>query len=173
MSAAERFAAKYRVDPVTGCWNWIGGKDRKGYGKFSIGSSRRPDGTRRNSMVTATRAAYELFIGPIPRSHGHHGTCVLHRCDNPSCVNPAHLFLGSNADNVHDMDRKGRRVNAQAKGNDHAMAKLNSQQVDSIVAMVKKRIPQVRIAKEFGVCLATVNHIATGRLWSHHTGIKK
>ncbi len=124
-------------------------------------------------MVTATRASYEMFVGPIPRGIGHHGTCVLHRCDNPSCVNPEHLFLGTNADNVHDMDKKGRRVNAQPKGERHPRSKLKMQQVDSIVVMLKRRIPQARIARDFGVCLATVNHIATGRLWSHHTGIGK
>ena len=169
----NRFMSKVLKDSVTGCWNWNGGKDRKGYGKFSIGGSRNKDGTRRNSMVTATRVSYEIFIGEIPAGDGYHGTCVLHHCDNPCCVNPEHLFLGSNKDNVLDMDKKGRRVNKQPKGEMHGTAKLTVNQVDSIVIQLNKKVPQHLIAKEFGVCLATVNHIAKGRLWSHHTGIKK
>ena len=169
----SRFMSKVLKDRETGCWNWVGGKDRKGYGKFSIGGSRNKDGTRRNSMVTSTRVSYELFIGPIPIGLGHHGTCVLHRCDNPQCVNPKHLFLGSNKDNVRDMDSKGRRVNSQPNGERHGMSKLKENQVDSIVSKLAEKMPQHLVAKEFGVCLATVNHIARGRLWSHHTGIKK
>ena len=51
-------------------------------------------------MVTASRVSYELFIGRIPESDGYHGQCILHRCDTPSCVNPEHLFHGSNMDNI-------------------------------------------------------------------------
>lgn len=168
-----RFMAKV-ILAASGCWNWHGGKDRKGYGKFSIGSSKNPDGTRRNSMVSAHRAAYEIFIGPIPTASGFHGTCVLHKCDNPSCVNPDHLFLGSNADNVHDMDAKGRRVNRQALGSAHGNAKLTEAKAIAIHQLIKSNTKaQSEIALEFGVCLATVNHIAKGRLWSHATGVRK
>ena len=170
MSAADRFMAKVlRAD--NGCWIWTGGKDRKGYGKFSIGSSRNPDGTRRNSMVTASRVSYEFFVGSIPRGEGHHGTCVLHHCDTPSCVNPEHLFLGSNSENVKDMDKKGRRVSLPYRGEEHANSKLTASQVNSIVARLKDKAAQAHIAREFGVCVATINHIAKGRLWSHQTGI--
>lgn len=176
MSKADtktRFMAKVNKKE-DGCWNWIGSTDRKGYGKLSIGNGRKPDGTRGNSMVSAHRVAYELFIGPIPAAAGFHGTCVLHKCDNPSCVNPEHLFLGSNADNVHDMDAKGRRVNRQALGSAHGNAKLTEAKVIAIHQLIKSNTKtQTEIALEFGVCLATVNHIAKGRLWSHVTGVKK
>ena len=171
MSDIDRFFSK--VQKTDDCWEWLGAKDRKGYGRFSVGRSKNPDGSRRNSMVGAHRFSFEHFNGPIPDADGYHGMCVLHRCDNPSCVNPDHLFFGTNEDNVHDMDAKGRRVNAQVKGSAHKNSKLAEGDVDRIVEKIRGRVPQAAIAKEFNVCLATVNHIATGRLWSHHTGISK
>lgn len=165
-TAEQRFWAK--VDTSGECWVWIGGKDRKGYGRFSMGSARKPDGTRRNSMVAAHRFSYELENGPIPDGPGFHGFCVLHRCDNPSCVLPKHLFLGTNEDNVHDMDSKGRRVNNQIKGSGHRNAVLNEEQVREIVAKhYGEGRTQKSLALEYGVCHATVNHIFTGRLWGH------
>lgn len=167
----RRFMEKVRED--AGCWIWTGAKDRKGYGKFSIGNSRMADGKRRNSMVSAHRVSYELFIGPIPEGQGFHGSCVLHRCDNPACVNPAHLFIGSNADNVRDMDLKGRRITKTRLGSAHHNAVLDEQKVAEIYQMAIHRLkPQLQIARQFGVCLSTVSHIKTGRLWSHVTGAR-
>jgi hypothetical protein len=164
-----RFMAK--VQRGDGCWLWTAAKDSKGYGRFSLGGSHTPEGKRRNSMVAAHRFSYESVHGPIPSGPGFHGYCVLHRCDNPSCVRPDHLFLGTNKDNVQDMDRKGRRVNAQKRGNEHPNARLTPEKVARIYQMACAREkPQWRIAQEFGVCLATVNHIKTGRLWAHLTG---
>jgi hypothetical protein len=162
----RRFMAKVEKSE-SGCWNWIGGKGKKGYGRFSIGGSHNPDGTRRNSMVTTPRVAYRLFVGSIPDTQGSHGSCVLHRCDNPSCVNPEHLFLGSNLDNVRDMDAKNRRVNAQLKGSAHPASKLTEKSVYEIATRIKAGESQVGIAKEFGVIPATINHIKRGRLWRH------
>lgn len=100
----QRFDCKYAVDSATGCWVWLGCRDgearlptddpRGRYGRFSL------DGYR---MTQAHRAAYILYVGPIPN-----GLHVLHRCDNPPCVNPAHLFLGTIKDNSRDMVAKGR-----------------------------------------------------------------
>jgi hypothetical protein len=84
------------VAPMTddrGCWEWAGALVN-GYGSFD--------------HKKAHRVSWEMHFGPIPKSTGAHGTCVLHRCDNPSCVNPRHLFLGSNRDNAIDRERKGR-----------------------------------------------------------------
>lgn len=97
-AAADRFAEKFRINAETGCWEWIAERNRKGYGMF----------WHKDSMTGAHRASYELHVGEIPDA-----LHVLHRCDNPPCVNPEHLFLGTNQDNVDDRQRKGRwKVNA-------------------------------------------------------------
>jgi hypothetical protein len=82
------------------CWEWGGARNTSGYGWFRFGPDRTPTG--------AHRVAYELSNGPIPD-----GLAVLHRCDNPPCVNPAHLFLGTNQDNVTDKVNKGRHPNSR------------------------------------------------------------
>lgn len=92
----DKFWAK--VSPIDmlcndGCWEWLGGKTRGGYGSFAS-----PEATCR-----AHRIAYELRKGPIPL-----GMYVCHRCDNPGCVNPAHLFVGTASDNTRDSMKKGR-----------------------------------------------------------------
>jgi hypothetical protein len=84
--------------PVTGCWWWTGALDTKGYGRILIG----------RSAQRAHRVAYELLVGPIPDLGGYHGGCLLHRCDQPCCVNPQHLRPGTHADNMADMAAKGR-----------------------------------------------------------------
>lgn len=168
----ERFMKKVII-LETGCWEWTASKDRKGYGMFSMGGSRNQDGTRRNSMTGAHRASYLIFNGDIPKHDSHHGICVLHKCDNPGCVNPEHLFLGTNMDNVHDMDAKGRRVTVSISGSQHANAVLNEKQVLEIKEIIKsKSLTQRQIAKMYGVANSTVNHIKTGRLWGNLTGVK-
>lgn len=88
----ERFWPK--VKRGRGCWIWTAAKDRKGYGIFALAPGKR---------VRAHRFAWEQEHGPLPA-----GACLLHRCDNPACVRPAHLFVGSREDNNADMDAKGR-----------------------------------------------------------------
>lgn len=84
---------------ASGCWEWQKGKDRAGYGRLKVSL-----GSRSNFKTSSVhRYAYELWVGRIPP-----GMNVLHECDNPSCCNPAHLFLGSQQDNMNDMHKKGR-----------------------------------------------------------------
>lgn len=89
--------SKYSVDPSTGCWNWTGATDKDGYGYLASATN----GVRWSKK--AHRASYEEFIGPIPE-----GEMVLHSCDNPPCINPAHLHLGDHKVNAQEMVERGR-----------------------------------------------------------------
>ncbi len=97
----HRFEEKFLVDPNSGCWLWTGSVCSKGYGRFVSARVR-------VAPLLAHRVAYEHFIGPIPERH-----YVCHRCDVPSCVNPAHLFVGTQGDNMRDSLRKGRNKEAR------------------------------------------------------------
>jgi hypothetical protein len=158
---ADRFWLK--VNKTDTCWLWTASLHH-GYGQIS---TRRGKGPARAHAVS-----WMLHFGPIPEQQPR--LCVLHKCDVRSCVNPAHLFLGTDADNIHDMDRKGRRVNAPRFGTRHHNAKLNEKRVLQIVAdYAAGGVSQRLLAARNGVCLAEINHILTGRLWSHITKIPK
>ena len=96
----ERFWAKLKTSDD--CWEWQGARNNKGYGILML-----KEPGKKHVARTTHRFSWELHNGPIPN-----GLWVLHRCDNPPCANPAHLFLGDNADNIRDMWAKGRRDRA-------------------------------------------------------------
>lgn len=132
------------------CWNWTS-CILHGYGWFTTGHGR---------ARGAHRIAWELAVGPIPD-----GLFVCHRCDNRACVNPGHLFLGTNADNMRDMREKGRRKGRGGKkGTAHCMAKLTDSQVLEIRGSDGT---QAAVAAAYGVSQALVHLIRHRKIWKH------
>jgi hypothetical protein len=154
-SLAGRFWAKARksADP-DGCWAWTAARNPLGYGEF------RAKTDRRAGMDLAHRVAYELTYGPIPL-----GMQVCHRCDNPSCVRPDHLFLGSNADNVADRQAKGR--SGSARGAQNPNAKLDIERVAEIRRRHAAGETTVALGAEFGVTATLIGLIARRKVWRH------
>lgn len=144
----ERFWQK--VHKSSGCWFWIGYRNPQGYGQF------KPHG--RSHAILAHRHSWEMAFGPIPQ-----GLCVLHKCDCPSCVNPAHLFLGTRPDNSADMLRKNRFP----LGESHWGHKLTEPDIEGIRRLAKNKITQVKIGRMFGVCRSTISQVLRGRTWCH------
>lgn len=136
------------VDKSGDCWLWTASKRNKGYGAFVWADD---DGNVINGR--AHRFSYELHVGPIPDR-----LFVLHRCDTPSCVNPAHLFLGTNADNVRDMIAKGRKVAGGTytnghypRGTNHWNAKLTDAQVEAVRASRAEGLSYSQVARRHGI----------------------
>lgn len=155
MSALERFEVKYVIDPDTLCWIWIATRHPKGYGLFGF----QPEGKSKSTPTLAHRASWELFVGPIPN-----GLKVLHNCDNPPCVNPDHLFLGTQQDNMNDMATKGRRSSAcfgaQLLGSANRNSKLSDEQVEEIRASTESH---EEIARQLGLNANYVGKIRNGK----------
>jgi hypothetical protein len=138
-----------------GCWLWTARRDSFGYGRINVSGK----------SVGAHRVSWELANGrPIPE-----GMSVCHTCDNPSCVNPAHLFLGTQADNTADMDRKGRRRWRQPprkQGSSHGRAKLTETDVYWIRYAVALGVTKTALARAYGIHITTV-YDAVCRKWKH------
>jgi hypothetical protein len=145
------------VEPIPegkGCWEWTGTIHPKyGYGYITVGSKK--DGTKR--PYHAHRFSWEYHIGPIPK-----GLIVCHKCDNKTCVNPDHLFLGTPADNSRDMVAKGR----QARGESHGRRKIGQQEADDIRNLLGSGVFQEEIAKRFSVSQSLVSLIKLGKIWT-------
>ena len=155
LNVQQRLMRHTKYDETSGCLEWVGSK-RNGYGRMIIGS--RTDGTRKS--VSTHRISYELTYGEIPI-----GMEVCHKCDNPSCVNPSHLFLGTRQDNIDDRERKGR--NNPPKGEKHAKAKLTEADVLTIRTKRLQGVSFGKLAKEYGVCKKTIQDAVSGKHWSY------
>lgn len=132
------------------CWEWTGGVISTGYGKIHIAPGQ---------PGLAHRYSYELHYGPIPDGLG-----VFHRCDNPRCVKPQHLFCGTQQDNVDDMEAKGRAVKRGAKGETNGGAKITEAAVKEIRASPKDALS---IAEQYGVSRSLIYAIRERRIWRH------
>ena len=142
------------------CWPWTSKSLTSGYGTISRGG-------RDSRKVLAHRAVWEVTNGPIPEGEGFHGTVVLHTCDNRLCCNPAHLRLGTQADNVRDMDAKGRRVAVLRYGEDHPNTSLTEADVRAIRATAACH--DKVWAERFGMSAAGIKQVRLKRTWKHVT----
>jgi hypothetical protein len=150
---AEDILTNYNV--IGECWEWKSFIHPSGYGWVNF----------KGRMRQAHRVVYELVNGPIPEGEGFHGTCVCHKCDNPKCIRPDHLFLGSHSDNMRDKKVKGRSV--ALKGESHGNSKLTAEQVVEIRRLRAEGLTLRAIAGRFGVSDVQVCNIVRGKNWSH------
>lgn len=135
-----------------GCWHWLGSLDTRGYGHLKW------DG----KTARAHRVAFTLSNGAIPRGQGHHGTVIMHTCDNRVCCNPAHLRIGNHAENMRDMKDKGRRKNINV-GASNGRAKLTLEQVAAIRTDTRGKRT---IAKDYNISPVQAQRVRLGQQWA-------
>lgn len=152
-SEADRFWAKVRPEPGDACWLWTASTNAHGYGKF--GTTYLGPGT--SKTIAAHRWSWEFNNGPVPDGLG-----VLHKCDVRLCVNPAHLFLGTNGDNNRDAQVKGRTQ----QGERHYAAKLDAASVAAVrVRYAAGDVSQTQLAAEYGVTQGAIGMALRLKTW--------
>jgi hypothetical protein len=144
----ERIEAKVLRIPEAGCWVWMGTTQVRGYGEL----------LSHGRKHLAHRASYEAFIGPIPK-----GMYVCHTCDNVYCVNPGHLFLGTQKQNLQDMASKGRST----RGERNARSKLTEKDVAKAKELLGSGSSCTGIAKMLNVSVSCISSIKRNERWSH------
>lgn len=147
-----RFWKKVHISDSDKCWEWKGGKFTNGYGQFYDGQNK----------IGAHRFAYIDRFGEIINN-----LLVCHKCDNRSCVNPEHLFLGTHEENFADMDSKGRRRNADSRGEKNGRDKLTQKDVVEIRQRHKTGETIAAIARFFGRGETTIRHIIQEATWKN------
>jgi hypothetical protein len=142
----ERFFSK--IEKTDSCWTWTGSKDRKGYGRIMVGSK----------PCLAHRVSYEIRFGPVTK-----GLFVCHSCDNPTCVNPDHLWLGTNRDNAYDMMEKGRwKQPPVLPGEANPLAKLTR---EAVIEIRSVKGNTKALAHKYGVSITAIKRARTGAGW--------
>lgn len=153
----QRFCDKVKFGEPEECWEWQANLNNKGYGFF----------TPRTAVHSlAHRYIFIQLFGELPA-----GICVLHKCDNPKCVNPNHLFSGTKKDNMMDCSLKGRlsKKLGSCVGSQHGLAKLNEEKVIAIRLKLSNggRATRTKVSVEYNVSRALIDHIANGKIWKH------
>ena len=138
-------------EPNSGCWLWLMGTLRGGYGQFY-------DREYRKYRI-AHRVSYEVHKGPIPN-----GLDILHSCDTPSCINPDHLRVGTHQENMNDSKRKGRMGINHSRGESHYLSKLTEEAVREIRSTTGQT---TALANKYGVSRTSIKLARRGRTWSH------
>lgn len=134
------------------CWKWTGPLNTWGYG----------DCTWTGRRVNASRAAFESAVGPVPE-----GLVVCHKCDEPSCCNPAHLFAATQAENLADCRRKGRQVYRSGVSHHRATAKLTAERVAEAKRLFAEGVSQSEIARRWGMSSGAICRAVRGKTWRH------
>lgn len=154
LSLTERFWEKVDIRSDDECWEWRGTITPKGYGHFRVTSK---------GMTRVHRYSWELHYGKIPE-----GMLVCHRCDNRKCVNPKHLFLGTNLDNLKDMSQKGRGRTKIRLGEDNPVSKLNTESVQEIRKLYSTgNYTYFILADLFKVSYQTIGLVVKRKVWKH------
>jgi hypothetical protein len=151
ITALERFMRKVDTGGPDGCWLWTAYRNPCGYGMFYMD----------RALRSSHRVIYGLVVAEVPP-----GMCVLHRCDNPACVRPGHLFLGTQTENVADREAKGRGRHRASAGEANGSAKLTW----GAVGEIRRRyaaggVSQQLLAREYGVSRSQISGIVAGVFW--------
>lgn len=157
-SITERFGRYVYLSLNTGCWEWRGAKNEHGYGVIG------KEGGRGAGNSKAHRLSYQIFCDTIPTPK----ELICHKCDNPSCVNPKHLFVGSPKDNTADMIAKGRNSKPPLRyGEANPRSKLTEERVLNVRQLSKQGLTSRRIARLHSVDKNTVLAIINHKTWRH------
>ncbi len=163
---SDKFWEKVTLGAESECWQWTGARFHFGHGVVYVVGRKSPD--------RAHRVAWTLTHGPIPEK-----MCVLHRCDNPPCCNPAHLFLGTKSDNSKDRDTKGRQASGARSGRytkpeSNVIGARNGRALLTEIAVKNIRLLRndfgatlLSLAKQFGVSTSVIHRVASRQSWRH------
>lgn len=139
------------------CWPWTAKSKVDGYGVIGTGGRNMP-------KVLAHRLSWQIHNGGIPHDGSYHGIVVMHKCDNRLCVNPAHLALGTQGDNIRDMDAKGRRVTSPCKGEHNGWSRFTEQDVRFIRG---SQLSNASLGRIFNCRRSTISGIRLRKSWRH------